>query len=110
MSFSVQVTSLSVTHRDEVVAELLGDHGALLGGHGLGVRGDDDGLDRLDEVQAPRALLGSHHLVVAGDVHVPAQGGVDKVRTKYIHSCNGYFGLSSKTISPTFRNIRLNSC
>ena len=34
----------SISNGDEIVAELFRDDGALLGGHGLGVGGDDDGL------------------------------------------------------------------
>ena len=35
---------VSISYGDEVVAELFRDDGALLGGHWLGVGGDDDGL------------------------------------------------------------------
>ena len=35
---------VSISYGDEVVAELFRDDGTLLGGHWLGVGGDDDGL------------------------------------------------------------------
>ena len=35
---------ISISDRDEIVAELFRDNGALLRGHWLGVGGDDDGL------------------------------------------------------------------
>merc|ERR1719350_2666071 len=63
----------SVAYGDQVVPQLLCDDRALLGGHRLGVQGDDDGLHRLDQVQPPRPLLRPHHLVVGGDVHVPGE-------------------------------------
>ena len=35
---------VSISYGDEIVAELFRDNGTLLGGHWLGVGGDDDGL------------------------------------------------------------------
>ena len=70
----LSVASLLVSDRDEVLAELLRHRGGLLGHHGLLVTAHDEGLRRLDGVHARGALLGPHHLVCRGEVHVARAG------------------------------------
>ena len=41
---------VSISYGDEIVAELFRDDGTLLGGHWLGVGGDDDGLHLVSKI------------------------------------------------------------
>merc|ERR1712098_331281 len=64
------LVSLLVSHRDEVLSQLLCDNGRLLRNHGLLVHTHDQGLHCLDTMHPSRALLPPDHSVVGGEEHV----------------------------------------
>ena len=93
----------SVVDADEVLPELLGDGGALLGDHGLLVHADQDGLVGLHDVHTtekmvkllhcrsillqplPSSLLSSHDSVCTGQEHVLDASDGDPGHGEHVH-------------------------